>query len=108
MNRARLMEENSVIVKVLPSEVKLLHDDEIIMVSRTQLNAQMALSMMSKRDEKTVNQIKIMRCAIDDMVKQEQKKKTIVMGAPMSVKDIKKVFSKIEKMPSSSFAKITV
>lgn len=107
MDRTKLMEENGVIVKVLPSEVKRLHDDEIIMVSRTQLNAQMALSMMCKKDEKTIGQIKIMRCAIDDMLKQEQQKKAIVMGAPMKVKDVKNVFSKIEKMPSSSFAKIT-
>lgn len=108
MKKVMAMEENNVIVKVLPCEVEQLHDDEIIIVSRTQLNAQMALTMMSTRDEKTITKIKIMRCAIDGMVKQEQKQKTIVMGAQMKVKDVKKVFSKIDKMSSSSFAKCSV
>lgn len=95
-----------VVVKVLPSEVKQLRDEEVIIVSRAQLNAEMVLLMMSKKDERTISNIQIVRNAIENMMIQEQKQKAMAIGAKMTVRDVKHIFSKLEKMPSNSFVQI--
>lgn len=97
---------NNVIVKVLPSEVKHLQDDEVIIVSRAQLNAQLAFASMDTHNAEAIKNIQILKCAINDMMEQEKKQKSMLMGAKMRVGEVKQIFSKIEKMPGNSFARI--
>lgn len=95
-----------VIVKVSPSEVKRLRDDEVIIVSRAQLNAQLVFASLDTTNEESLKNVRIIRTAIRDMMEQEKKQKSIAMGASMKVKDVKQIFSKIDSMPLNSFAQV--
>lgn len=104
----RIVGGRNVIEKVSPSEVKLLHDDEVIIVSRAQINARLAFACMEINDKKAEKDIQILKCAINKMLEQEKEQKSMVMGAKMRVGEVKEIFSKIEKMPQNSFARVTV
>lgn len=97
---------NNLIVKVLPSEVKHLQDEEVIIVSRAQINAQLAFVSMDINNKQAKDDIKILKCAINEMMIREKKQRAMVMGAEMKVREVKQIFSKIEEMPANSFAKI--
>lgn len=96
----------SVIVKVSPSEVEHLRDDEVIIVNRAQVNAQLAFTSMEVDNEDAMESIEILRHAINDMLEQEKIQKSMLMGARMTVRQVKQAFSKIETMPQNSFAQI--
>lgn len=90
--------------KIPPSEVVKLRDDDQIVVNRVRINSRLVrLEMQDNADRES---IKIIRDAIENMMKQEKKQKCVVHGAKMAVKDVKKVFPDIEKMPLNSFVKI--
>lgn len=96
----------NVVVKVLPKEVKHLPDEEIVIVSRTCLNAKLAFMGMKIDDNETVENMQIIRGALNGMMDQEKRQKTMVKGAKMTVANIKKIFPDIENMPKNSFAQI--
>lgn len=97
---------NHLIVRVSPSEVKQLQDEEIVIVSRAQLNAQLVFASMDADKVEAKKKIRIINCAIGDMLEQEKKQKTMIMGGRMTVGDVKRIFKKIDNMPSNSFAQI--
>lgn len=104
--KSKISGGKNVVVKVLPSEVKHLRDEEVVIVSRAQLNVQLAFMSMDASSEEQVKKIHIVRSAINDMMEQEKKRKTVAIGAMMKVSDVKRVFSKIEDMPQNSFVQI--
>lgn len=106
--RSKITGGNNVIVKVSPTEVKRLRDDEVIIVSRAQLNARLAFISMEKNNEMNEKNILVLRNAINDMLEIEKKERTMAIGAKMKVCDVKKIFSKLERMPGNSFAQIKV
>ena len=97
---------SNLLVKVSPSEVKQLQDDEIIIVSRAQLNAKLAFMAMEINDDEQIKTIKIIRRAINDMIEQEKKQNNIAIGAQMTVGDVKQIFPKFDEMPGNSFAQV--
>ncbi len=91
--------------KISPADVVLLNDDDEIVVNRVRLNSQLVRLGMSNNAD--IESVKIIRAAIDNIMQHEKTKKRIAHGAKMSVRDVKKIFSNIENMPSNSFVKIS-
>lgn len=104
--KIKMVGGDNLVVKVSPSEVKRLQDDEIIIVSRAQLNAKLAFMSMEINSEEQEKNIRIIRTAINEMIEQEKKQNNIAIGAKMTVADVKQIFPKIERMPGNSFAQL--
>lgn len=98
--------ERKVIVRVLPAEVETLHDDEIVIVNRELLNVQLVFDTMDDSTADRARAIQQMRMALNDMMEQERRQKGLVMGAAMSVKEVKQIFPQLKKMPNNSFARM--
>ena len=97
---------NDVLVKVLPQEVKHLHNDEIVIVSRSRLNAELAFMEMKMENDAVNERIQIIKYALSDMIAQEIQQKIFARGAKMKVRDVKKIFPNLEDMPSNTFAQV--
>ena len=94
---------NLVLEKLSPKEVNKLKDDEVIIVNRVRINSR--LVNLELQGEINPEILGIIRAAIDNIMSHEEKTKSVTYGAKMAVKDIKKVFPNIDKMPANSFAK---
>lgn len=104
--REKIAGGQHVVVKVLPSEVENLQDDDIIIVNRAQVNAQLAFMSMDTNNKHAKENIQILKCAINNMLEQEKNQRSMAVGAKMTVSQVKQTFSKIEKMPQNSFVQV--
>lgn len=104
MKRDILGGNNYLLERIKPTEVAKLRDDDKIVVNRVRINNRLiSLELNSNANEES---IKIIRSAIENMMKQEKRSKCVVHGATMAVRDVKKVFPNIESMPQNSFVKV--
>lgn len=95
---------SSLLEKISPADVISLNDDAEIVVNRVRINSRLVkLDMENNADEEI---LKIIRAAIENIMRHEKSRKCIAHGAKMSVGDVKKIFPNIEKMPHNSFVKL--
>lgn len=97
-----------VIIKVLPSDVSKLRDEEVIIVNRVRLNARLVSLEMQNVDNNNQENILLIRQAIGGMMVQEKERKRALPGAKMTVRDVKKIFPDMDSMPKNSFAKVVL
>lgn len=92
-------------VRVLPSELSSLNDDEMVVVNRVRLNSKLLrLEMNAKKNSEHITKLYE---AINRMIKKERTIDLMVPGGEMAVGDIKIIFNDLSNMPRNSFMKIT-
>ena len=92
-----------IIAQISPEDVMKKNDDEILIVNRSQINAKLASYTYDAKDSRAKSNIKIMKQAINEMMRWDRKEKTMNVGAEMTVKQIKQIFTDMDDMPSNSF-----
>lgn len=88
---------------VLPTEIHKLGDDVVVIVNRTRINSRMT-RLTAQSVENNLEPLQIMKTAVKQMMIEEKKNKSTLIGPKMSVYEIKKVFGNVESMPKNSFA----
>lgn len=91
--------------RILPSEINSLEENEIIIVNRARVNSRIIkIEHNFNRSDSLIESYKILNVALNEMLLQEKKHRKTLFGAPMKVKDVKKVFPDILSMPINSFS----
>lgn len=99
---------NERLVKVLPADISKLHDGDTLIVNRVSLNSRLVILQLQNSGNHNQGEIQIIRNALGEMLVEEEKRKCVMPGATMVVKDIKKIFPDMNKIPRNSFAQIKV
>ena len=101
--RNKRRQDWKIIAQISPEDVMKKNDDEILIVNRSQINAKLAFYTYDAKNSRAKSNIKIMKQAINEMMRWDRKEKTMNVGAEMTVKQIKQIFTDMDDMPSNSF-----